>query len=212
MNLRKFSPLRAALALSMGLTGTASAVTTTIGTQHFTNGQTVGTGTFLGAVSGQPAPFDQFYGGDVAGPDFDVNWTFNYVAPAAVFSATLTIGLFDGDFTASGQQLSQLTIDGNPITLAGASFEAGPGGSGQYGVYSIALPPTVFTSLADGSAAVHFALQGPGLGVIGETTNNGAGIDFATLDIQEVPEPGASVLACLAGLAASLRRRRERRA
>jgi hypothetical protein len=207
---RTLSSLLLTTAVFAGMSGRTRAASVSIGTAHFTNGQTgIGTGTYISAVSGQAAPFNQFIGGDVAGPDFDTSWTFNYAAVSTVFAATLTVGVYDGDFATAGQQLSILDIEGTIITgLASVVFEAGPGASGQYGIYTISLPATVFNSLKDGTASVHLALTGQGSGVLGPTPNNGAGIDFATLTIQEVPEAGTGVLACAGALAVALRRRR----
>jgi len=200
-------------AVFAGLSEKAGAVSVSIGTPHFTNGQTgIGSGTYNSAVSSQQAPFNGFIGGDGAGPNFDATWTFTYAAVSTVFSATLTVGIYDGDFSASGQQLSVLDIDGNNVTgIATLVFEAGPGASGQYGLYSIVLPAAAFNSVKDGSATVHLTLTGPGTGVLGETTNNGAGIDYAVLDIQEVPEAGTGLLAGLGVFAVGLRRRRSGR-
>ncbi len=192
----------------------SQAASVSIGAQHFTNGQTgIGSGIFNTAVAGQPSPFDLFNGGDVSGPDFDATWTFVYSPVAIVVSATLTIGLYDGDFAATGLQLNVLTVDGTSIaTLASPIFEAGPGLHAQYGVYTIPLPAGLLPSLADGSATIHMSLAGPGLGVLGETSNNGAGLDFATLDYQWVPEASTGLLTVIAGLALTLRRRRMRHA
>ena len=212
MKLRNLSFSVLAAAAGLTLAGKASAVTVTIGAPHFTNGQVIGTGTFIGAVAGQPAPFDQFYGGDVAGPDFDVTWTFTFPAPAAVYGASLTLGLFDGDFAEVGQQLSLMTWDGTVVTgTASAIFEAGPGATGAYGIYTVVLPPAVFSSMMDGSATVHLTLA-RGSGAIGATSNNGAGIDHAVLDILEVPEASTTLLAGLGAAAAVTRRRRTLRA
>ena len=201
--------------LGASVAGTASALTVSIGTQHFTEGQIVTSAAFTTAVTGQPAPFDSIKGGDVAGPDFASAWTFNYAAQGAgtVSAATLTLGLWDGDTAASGSQLSLLQMDAVVFTsLADAVFEATPGAQGQYRVYTINLPPALLASLEDGVAAVTFNLKGPGLGVAGETTNNGAGLDFARLVINPVPEPSSSSAALAAAGLLLLQRRRTARA
>jgi hypothetical protein len=165
----------------------------TIGTQHFTDGQKIGTGTFLTAVSGQPAPFDTFYGSDATGPNFDAQWTMSFTAPAAITSATLTLGIYDHDSQASGNQVSLFTAPGADLTVSlNAVFEGHGGANTEYDVYSIPLPASTFATLAGGSASFHLTLQGPGLSVLGETPSNGAGLDFATLTV--VPEPGSIAL------------------
>lgn len=210
MFLRTFSSLIHIPAAVFAMVAGAHGATVSIGTAHFTNGQTgIGSGTFNSAVAAQPAPFNQFLGGDVAGPDFDATWTFTYTPVSTVLAATLTIGVYDGDFAATGQQLNLMEIDGVVISgIAGPVFEAGPGATGQYGIYTIVLPATVYPGLFDGSATVHMTLAGPGGGVVGETTNNGAGIDFARLDIQEIPETGAGLLILAGGLFMASQRRR----
>ena len=180
----------------------ASAFTTSIGTPHFVDGQAVGSGTFLGAVSGQPAPFDGFNGsGDVAGPDFTASWTFTYAPqPLGIGAASLTMGVWDGDSAASGLQVASLLFDGIDLTVsANAAFESALGITGQYRIYSIPIPPVFLTNLLDGSASVSLTLQGPGLGVLGELPNNGAGLDFASLEIIPVPEPSGILLTGAAG-------------
>jgi hypothetical protein len=164
--------------------------TVTIGTQHFTDGQRIGTGTFLTAVSGQPTPFDTFFGSDATGPNFDAQWTMSFTPPAAITSATLTFGIYDHDSQASGNQVSLFTAAGADLTVSlNAAFEGHGGANTEYDVYSILLPASTFGTLAGGSASFHLTLQGPGLSVLGETLNNGAGLDFASLTV--VPEPGS---------------------
>jgi hypothetical protein len=205
----RLSPLLALM--GAGLTDTASAVTVSIGTQHFTDGQIVTSAAYNAAVTGQPAPFNAANGGDVSGPNFASAWTFNYPGPTpgTIVLATLTIGLWDGDTAASGSQVSLMDVDAIPFTpSADAVFEATQGIQGQYRIYVIPITPTAYTALEDGTASFVFNMQGPGLGVLGETTNNGAGLDFARLDITVVPEPSASLLAAGALLLTTTRRRR----
>ncbi|HEX2748266.1 MAG TPA: hypothetical protein VHM91_09740 [Verrucomicrobiales bacterium] len=208
MNLRTITSLLLTGTVLLGAAETSRAVIVSIGTQHFGNGQTnIGSGTYNTAVAAQPSPFNGFLGGDVAGPDFDATWIFTYSSVPTVSGASLTIGLYDGDFATTGTQLSLLSIDGNNITgLASLIFEAGPGATNQYGVYEIALPASVYASLQDGSATIHMTLATGG-GILGPTSNNGAGIDFAILSVQ-VPEAGPGMLVCLGGAALAARRRR----
>ncbi len=176
-----------------------------IGSEHFTDGQKIGTGTFLTAVSGQPAPFDQFYGSDATGPDFSANWTISWT-PATFTAATLTLGIYDHDSKASGNQVSQFTVGGVDMTSAlNAAFESHGGANTEYDVYSLPLPAGVLVSLAGGSLTFELDLQGPGLSVLGETADNGVGLDFAELTITNVPEPSSTpfvlgAAACFTGL------------
>lgn len=186
----------AAAALSLTL-ASVQAETVQIGTSHFSTGATVNTASFLGAVTGQPAPFDDIYGSDASGTDFSASWTFSFTPSAEpIAAAELSVGLWDGDFAGAGSQISAFTVDGVDIlTLANAVFEAGPGTNNTYSLGVITLPPAVFTNLQDGSATVMLTLQGPGIGVLpAPTPSNGAGVDFAQLTVTAVPEPSAGVM------------------
>ncbi len=171
-------------------------VTSTIGTQHFTDGQiAIGSGTFNTAVSGQPWPFNGIIGSDAGagGSNFDATWTMSYAPTPPVLGATLTIGVFDYDSTATGNQLALFTAAGVDLTSTlDVSLEKAEGG--QYRVFTIKLPETTYTVLAAGSPSFQLTLRGPGLGVLGETPFNGAGLDFAQLNLTAVPEPEISSL------------------
>ncbi|HEX8077061.1 MAG TPA: hypothetical protein VF511_04550 [Chthoniobacterales bacterium] len=160
----------------------------TAGEQDFTDGQFVSSGAFLGASSNEPAPFMDFNGsGDVAGPNFTAMWTFTFPLGTVFVTPTITIGILDHDSMASGSQIAFFGFDGNNLTTQmNAAFESKGGANGQYNTYSIAIPVTAVPSLADGSATFTLTLQGPGLSVVGESTFNGAGLDFA--QINTVPE------------------------
>ena len=168
-----------------------------LGDADFTNGQTaIGTATFTGANAGDPAPFNQFIGSDVSGPNFSASWTFTYGAIAStISSATLQIGLLDGDSVAAGNQVASYTIGGVDLTaLLNTVMEATQGASGQENYYQITLPSTVFSLLALGNPTVSLALQGPGHGVLGDTNFNGAGLDFSTITINTSDAVGATPL------------------
>jgi hypothetical protein len=112
--------------------------------------------------------------------------------------------------------LALFDIDGTGLTAAlDAMFEAaGEGADGQYDVYTLALPGSVFGALADGSALVNLDLQGPGLvtplfplpgpNPPMETNTNGANLIFSTLAITTqdpggpIPEPASLALVALA--------------
>jgi PEP-CTERM motif len=191
-------------------------ISTSIGTQHFANGTTgIKTAAFNTAVAGQPPPFNTFCGSDTAS-NCSASWTFDYTVPSGdtITTATLTLGILDIDSTAPGNQIASFTLDGTDdlTALLNAASEGVNGGAGspnnEYNVLSITIPVTDFTDLSGGTATFTLALQGPGLGIIGTTPDNGAGLDFSTLDITAtpgstppVPEPASSSL-FLFGIAA----------
>jgi hypothetical protein len=183
-------------------------ISTSIGAQHFTDGQIVGSAVFAGALSGQPAPFDQIIGSDIVGPNFSGAWTFHYTVPlgASITSASVAIGVWDGDSQAGGNQVGTFTLNGttNLAALENTAFEGHGGATGEYDVYTVAIPASAFANLAGGSAAFSLALEAPGLGVLGSTDFNGAGLDFSTLQIVTAapvttPEPATWGLLALGG-------------
>jgi hypothetical protein len=184
------------------------AVSITDGNQDFTDGQFVGSGTFLSASADELPPFHDFNGsGDAAGPNFTASWTFTYPLGSLIVAPTITIGILDHDSMASGNQVAFFGFDGNDMTtLLNSAFEGRGGANGQYNVYTVSIPAADFPSLADGSATFTLTLQGPGLGITGETSFNGAGLDFSTLDT--VPEPSTWALLTAALGAGLLFRRR----
>ena len=110
-------------------------------------------------------------------------------------------------------------VDGVDLTAAlNALLEATPAYTGTEVHYTLSLSAAAIAELLDGSATFSLTLQGPGASVIGDTTNNGAGIDFSILSISTdnggtpptgVPEPGTLALAASGfGLLAARRRRR----
>jgi hypothetical protein len=141
-------------------------------------------------------PFNAFIGADPSGPNFSATWTFNYGAIADTISgATLEIGLLDGDSAAPGNQVASYSIGGIDLTsLLNTIMEASPGANSVEVYYTITLPSSTFSVLAGGSPTVSLTLQGPGLGVLGSTTFNGAALDFSTITIDTVaanPLPAA---------------------
>jgi hypothetical protein len=175
-------------------------VTTTIGTQHFADGQVaIGSGTFNAAVSGQPWPFNGIIGSDAGagGSNFDATWTMSYAPTPTVLAATLTIGLFEYDSTSSGSQLAKFTAAGVDLTSM-LDIKLENASAGEYRVFTIKLPDTTYAALAAGSPSFQLTLRGPGLGVLGETPFNGAGLDFAQLNLTAVPEPEVTSLLAIA--------------
>ncbi|MDE2388451.1 MAG: hypothetical protein KGN35_05135 [Betaproteobacteria bacterium] len=175
--------------------------TVTLGDQDFADGATPTTGAFLTAGSGEPAPFNGvFIGSDVTGPNFSASWTFSYGAIAdTITGGSLILGIYDHESAASGNQVASFTVNG--VNLTGALntlFESHGGASREDNVYTLTLPSSTFAGLASGAVNVSLSLQGPGLGLFGETPFNGAGLDFSTLNvITTVPEPLSSTLLLL---------------
>jgi hypothetical protein len=176
-----------------------NAVSITLGDQDFVDGSFPGgVAGFNSASSGEPSPFDRFYGSDYGSP-FSETWTFNYT-PGAYSSAVLTLGIFDHDSAASGSQVASFLLDSIDLTtLINVAFESYGGTQNEDNVYSLVLPSSTLSAFSDGVATFSLTLQGPGLegssGSTGSTTaSNGAGLDFAKLDLAPVPEPTTMLL------------------
>jgi hypothetical protein len=88
--------------------------------------------------------------------------------------------VWDGDSQAGGNQVGSFTLNSTvDLTVPlNAAFEGHGGATGEYDVYSATIPANAFVSLAGGSATFNLALAAPGLGVLGSTDFNGAGVDF----------------------------------
>jgi hypothetical protein len=205
-----FIPAVLVLAAGLGVSKSTLAdnISTTIGTQHFADGASTTTGAFNAAVLGQPAPFNLFCGSDLS-KNCSATWVFNYAVPAGdtITGATFTLGIFDIDSAAAGNQVASFLLNGTVdlTALLNAACEGLNGGLGapnlQYDVLSISIPGADFTDLSNGSAKFALTLSGPGLGTLGTTPFNGAGLDFSTLDItaspggiSAVPEPSSLIL------------------
>jgi hypothetical protein len=191
-------------------------IAVTLGDQDFTDGQFITTVPFNTASAGEPAPFDGFKGSDISA-DFSESFTFNF-APDTILSASLTFGIFDHDSSAVGDQVALFSLDGIVLTATlNALFNGSGGGDNgflgsEYNVYTVVLGAPELAALADGAGTFALTLQGPGLGGFGNTTFNGAGLDFATLNLETpgpaVPEPSTWILLTLGLAGIAWRRRR----
>ncbi len=206
------------LVLAQSNSAQADIIAQTLGHQAFPDGTKVALGPFQTAHAGDPFPFDgTFSGSDTSstGPNFSESWTFSYGAPSSITSATLALGILDSDSAATGNQVASFLLNGTiDLTVPlNAAFEANPSANSFVNDYTITLPNSAFSQLATGSATFALTLQGPGLGVLGQTTFNGAALDFSTLTIttQTTPEPSSIVLLCAGALVlAAYRRQRAR--
>ena len=192
----------------LALSGEARAEFLQIGTRHFTDGQLITGDEYSAAVAGQPAPFDDFIGSDLA-ENFSASFSFNF-APRAVNAATFSLGIYDADSAAVGDQVGAFSINGIDLTgLLNAAFNAHGGTQREYNVFTITLPSDVLVSLAGGGANISLSLiefglgGGPGNDVL-ITLFNGAGLDFSTLTFTPtaaaVPEPSSLALVIVAGI------------
>lgn len=187
---------------------------------NFTVGTNVSTTAFNNKVGpsglNQPAPFSVLCGSDIAG-NCSASWTFNYTVPSgdSITSATLSLGILDIDSAASGDQVATFTLDGSDdlTGLLNAASEGLNGGTGapnnQYYILTITIPGSDLAALTSGSATFALALQGPGLGTLGTTMYNGAGLDFSTLDMEAMgptPEPSSWMLFATAMLCFGIKR------
>ena len=177
----------------------AAAASITIGDQDFTDDTFVTLTDFNNASVGEPAPFNQFCGGDPANfPSCSASWSFVLAPPAIVTGASLAIGMYDHDSAAAGDQVALLTVGGVDLTAAfNALLNATGGTQTEYNVYALELPNAVFAAIASGTVPVVLNFQGPGLGgQIGSSAstlpNNGVGLDFSTLTV--APEPATLLL------------------
>jgi len=190
-----------------------------IGTQDwFVHNQPIGGyAEFTAAQSGESPPIG-WYGSDLTGPSADIMWTHTVAPPSPGETVSLEFGLFDIDSGTYNPQggvrdvvvgfwLDGVLQDDTFFMAAGASDQ------GCSGLYTTLVPEAL---LGDGSLSVRLLLTGPGLeGTAGTNTGyteaNGAGLDFARLSSEPVPEPATLALLGL-GLAAlpALRRRRHR--
>ena len=143
----------------------AWALSITLGEQDFLDGATptlTGSTSFDTASAGEPAPFNGRIGNDPPGPSFSASWTFNFAA-GAYSAGTMTLGIWDHDSKASGEQVDSFTVDGVDFTATlNGLFEGRGGGQQEVNIYTVDLAPAL-GQLADGSVTFALALKGPGL-------------------------------------------------
>jgi hypothetical protein len=204
----------------------ASMISTSLGntSPSFADGSHPTTAMVLAAQTSSLAAFHAICGSDTGSngsTNCSASWTFNYSIPLgqSIDEATLTLGIWDIDSAATGLQVASYTLSGGDdlTALLNTVSEGLNGGSGalnsEYDVLAITIPSTSFGVLSGGAATISLALQGPGLGILGNTpTSNGAGLVFSTLSLDTtspVPEPSFVTFVPLAlGAFAFIRRRR----
>ena len=185
-------------------------ITQMLGTANYTNGMTVGTGTFASNPSGDPAPFDTLIGNKATGPNPSTSFTFaSYGQPTAssITSATLEIGLYDGAAgspNSPNTEVQFFTLNGTDnASVLTTALVADPATRSVETYYTLNLPSADFAELATGSSTFTLGFQGQGVGVLGSTPFILFGLDFATLTINTgspaTPEP-PTILLLLTGL------------
>ena len=146
---------------------------------------------------------------------YNGNWNFTYGAVTdTITGINLTIGIYDHDSAAAGDQVATFTVDGINLTSELNTLLNASGGNtlpfqAEYNIYTLALPNTTFASLADGNAAIALTMQNGFAAAL--TVNNNTAVDFSRLQISAVPEPNSAVLFLSAGAFVACRRKRRRR-
>jgi hypothetical protein len=142
--------------------------------------------------AGEEAPFNSFHGCEGCDPGrfLDVDFQFNYSAQS-VAAATISVGLFDHDAWADGQQIGFFGFDDVDLTESlNAIVERRPNYNFQYNIYEIEIPVAGLDALSDGVAKFSLRYSGRSTNKPRPASNYGL-IDFATLTIwpTSVPEP-----------------------
>jgi len=192
--------IAAVLIVLASLPAQGALISVTLGNSSpgFNDGDTPSLVAILAAQSGQPAPFNAGIGNEVLGPSFSALWTFSYSAIVdPITQAWITIGIVDHDSSSPGSQVALFSGDAVVLTTElDTLLEASGGANNMYNVYKLTLPGSIFTNLADGSAAFTLTLQGPVLtppllgGDPVEEPHNAATLIYSTLEISTDPIPG----------------------
>ena len=193
--IRRFVPCWA-LCLALGATnllestGHSAIIIQSLGQKDFNEGDVIEIDAYQTAAAGELAPFDDYYGTDSnSGNSFNESWSFSGYGALSdpILSASVLFGIFDHDSAAAGDQVALFEIEGVDLTATlNTKFEATGGSSqgrrGEYNMYAVSLPVETYSVLSDGDATFSLTLQN-GAAQGGVRTNNGAGLDFATLSI-----------------------------
>lgn len=189
----------------------ADDIPTSIGSEHFTNGQTVTSAGFFGLTSGQPAPFKGPCGNN-SSANCNTNWIFNYTIPLGdtITGSTLMLGVYNLDSSLNPSPFASFTLNGtdNLTALMNSAADALDGGAGskhnEYDVLTITIPGAFLADLGGNTATFALMTQGPGFGTLGNTKYLGVGLDFSTLDITATPQTSVPEPATLPLLAIGL--------
>jgi hypothetical protein len=227
-NVKRFGFIAVIASLASSALVHGSVISTSLGdtSPSFADGSHPTTATVLTALAGSPAPFNAICGSDTGAngsTNCSASWTFDYSIPSGqtISGAALTLGIWDIDSAAAGNQVaSYLLAGGGDLTsLLNTVSEGLHSNTGainnEYDVLEITIPSASFGVLSGGSATVSLALQGPGLGVLGNSPSNGAGLVFSTLTLDTAspaPEPSfVALIPMTLGSFAFFRRRRHAR-
>jgi hypothetical protein len=164
----------------------------------FTEGQSVSSALFAATNGTQAAPFSAACGSDsgaAGSTNCSATWIFNYTVPTGdtITGATLTIGIVDIDSKAAGDQVASFILDGADdltglLNTVANGLNGGVGSpNNQYNTLTISIPGTDLADLSGTSATFALTLASPGLGALGNSPSNGAGLVFSTLDITATP-------------------------
>src|SRR5258708_9470625 len=165
--------------------GQAAVITQMLGTANYTNGETVGTGTFASNPSGDPAPFDRLLGRQTNGPNPSTSFTFSaYGGPIAapISSATIEFGLYDAASPSPSTEVQFFTLNGTDnASVLTAALVAGPATRSVDTYYTLNLPSTDFPALATGTSTFAPGSQPQREDLLGPSTFSPFGLDFAPL-------------------------------
>lgn len=121
----------------------------------------------LAAQTGQTGVFNGVHGNSVNDDPDLIGWLFNNggAITDTIISASISIGLWDIDSSAAGDQLEAFTLDGfNFNTILNTMFEDSGGTSyEEFNVFTIDFDSSFFTNLTDGLLDVGLDIGGVGI-------------------------------------------------